>query len=103
MHTLLNILLLFDVSGGEILVIVLFALLFFGSKNIPDLMRGLGRGIREFKDATNSIQREIHESSEKVKQQINVPLDQQTDIIEKEFKEIEKEIKPLDQPDNTKP
>jgi Sec-independent protein translocase protein TatA len=67
------------------------------------LMRGLGRGIREFKDATNSIQREIHESSEKVKQQINVPLDQQTDIIEKEFKQIEKEITPLDQPDNSKP
>ena len=53
------VILLFDVSGGEFLIILLFILIFFGSKNIPDLARGLGRGYRQLKDATNSIKREI--------------------------------------------
>ena len=37
-------------------------LLFFGSKKIPELARGLGRGMREFKDATSGVQREIEDS-----------------------------------------
>ena len=39
--------LIFDVSGGEFLVILLVILMFFGSKNIPDLARGLGKGYRQ--------------------------------------------------------
>ncbi len=40
----------------EILLIVLLILLFFGAKRIPDLARGLGKGIREFRKATREIQ-----------------------------------------------
>jgi sec-independent protein translocase protein TatA len=41
------------VGGGQILIIVLvIVLLFFGGKKIPELMRGLGKGIKEFKDAS---------------------------------------------------
>lgn len=43
----------------EILVIFLFVLLFFGAKRIPEIARGLGKGIREFKDATREITSEI--------------------------------------------
>ena len=43
-------LLFFNLGGGEIFIIVLFVLLFFGSKRIPEMMRGMGKGIRMFKD-----------------------------------------------------
>lgn len=46
-------------GGWEIVLIVLVLLIFFGAKKIPELARGLGRGIREFKDATNEIRDEI--------------------------------------------
>jgi sec-independent protein translocase protein TatA len=89
----MHIILLFDISGGEILVVVLFVLIFFGSKNIPELMRGLGRGIREFKHATQSIQREIQESANKAKDQFSLPLDQQVDEVESEIRKIEDDIR----------
>ena len=46
-------------SGPHIILIVLVVLLLFGGKKIPELMRGLGRGIREFKDAKDNVTKEI--------------------------------------------
>ena len=43
----------------EIIMILLVVLLLFGGKKIPELMRGLGKGIREFNDAKNSVRSEI--------------------------------------------
>lgn len=43
----------------HIIWIVLLVLLMFGGKKIPELMRGLGKGIREFKDAKDNVKREI--------------------------------------------
>ena len=43
----------------HIILILLLVLIFFGGKKIPELMRGLGKGIREFKDAKDNIKREI--------------------------------------------
>jgi len=48
-------------GGGSIVLIVLVVLLLFGAKRIPELARGLGRGIREFKDATKDIQNDLEE------------------------------------------
>ena len=48
-----------NLGAGEILVIALFVLMFFGSKQIPELMRGLGRATRQFKDAMGGIEREV--------------------------------------------
>lgn len=57
---LLSAILLFGMPGGwEWVIIVLVVLLLFGAKKIPELARGLGRGIREFKDATREIKDEI--------------------------------------------
>lgn len=57
---ILSIVLFLESLGtGELLVILLFVLFFFGSKKIPDLARGLGRGMREVKDAMQGIEREI--------------------------------------------
>lgn len=50
---------LFGLGTGEIVVILVVVLLLFGARRIPELARGMGRGIREFKDASSQIQREI--------------------------------------------
>ena len=55
-----------NMGGWEVLVILMVLLIFFGAKKIPELARGLGRGIREFKDATSEIKREIEDSSKEV-------------------------------------
>ena len=64
-------LLFFNLGGGDIFIIVLFVLLFFGSKRIPEMMRGMGKGIRMFKDATQDIQQDIEESVKDVKKDID--------------------------------
>ena len=48
----------------EIVLILAVVLLLFGGKKIPELMRGLGKGIREFKDASNGVKRDIEDSME---------------------------------------
>jgi len=48
-----------NLGATEIILILLVVLLLFGAKRIPEIARGLGKGIREFKDATNDIKREI--------------------------------------------
>ena len=54
-------------GGWEWIIIVLVVVLLFGAKKIPELARGLGRGIREFKDATKEIKEEIDEGAKEVK------------------------------------
>lgn len=49
-------------GGTEILLLLFVILLLFGAKKIPELARGLGKGIREFKDATKEIKNELEES-----------------------------------------
>lgn len=48
-------------GGSEWILIVIVVLLMFGGKKIPELMRGLGKGMREFKDAKDSVKSEIDE------------------------------------------
>ena len=48
-------------GGSEWILILLAVLLFFGGKKIPELMRGLGKGIREFNDAKDNVKRELEE------------------------------------------
>lgn len=67
----MNIPILFlNLGGSEIMLILLVVLLLFGSKKIPELARGLGKGIREFKDATQGIQREIERGMNETKEVI---------------------------------
>jgi sec-independent protein translocase protein TatA len=46
-------------GGGELILIVLAIVLLFGGKKIPELMRGIGKGIREFKDAKENVSNEL--------------------------------------------
>jgi sec-independent protein translocase protein TatA len=54
-----SVLLFFEFGAGEIMLIFFVALLLFGGDKLPGLARGLGKGIREFKDASEGIKREI--------------------------------------------
>ena len=49
-------------GGTEVVLILVAILLFFGAKRIPELARGLGKGIREFKDATKEIKNDVEGS-----------------------------------------
>lgn len=49
----------------EMLLIALIVLLFFGGKKVPELMSGLGKGVRSFKDGMNNIEKEIEEPAKK--------------------------------------
>ncbi|MGF2412938.1 Sec-independent protein translocase subunit TatA/TatB [Ferruginibacter sp.] len=58
----LNTIFLFSMpGGGELILIIVVVLLMFGGKKIPELMRGIGRGMREFNDAKNNVKSEIEE------------------------------------------
>jgi sec-independent protein translocase protein TatA len=55
-------LLFLNLGTEEVILIVFVALLLFGGKKLPELAKGLGKGIREFKDASDSVKREIHKN-----------------------------------------
>ena len=52
------------ISGPEVMIIMLIVVMVFGADKIPEIARGLGKGIRQVKDATNDIKREIKDSSD---------------------------------------
>jgi len=55
----------------EILLIAFVVLLLFGGKKIPELMRGLGRGVREFKDGKDNVRKELDESTPEKKSKVS--------------------------------
>ena len=67
MSTLFISPLLFGLGWGEIVLIVLVILLLFGGKKIPELMRGLGKGVKSFKSGLSEVENEIEE----IKKDIN--------------------------------
>lgn len=67
-----SILLIFGLGTPEIIVIAIVILLLFGGKKIPELMKGIGKGVKSFKDGMNEVQDEI-----------NKPLDEEKKDSEK--------------------
>ena len=60
------------IGGPEILIILLFVVLFFGANKIPELARGLGKAMRELKDASNEIKKDIRDSTGKIKDHLDL-------------------------------
>ena len=58
------------IGGPEIVIIMLVVVMLFGSKKIPELARGLGKGLRELKDASDDIKREIRSTATSVKEEV---------------------------------
>ncbi len=78
------VLLLFDFLGGGELFIVFVAIMFlFGGKAMPTMMRNLGRGIRELKDATEGIKKDLEEGAGNIRREI----EKQTSEIEEKAKD----------------
>ncbi len=69
------------ISGPELIVVMLIVVMLFGADKIPEIARGLGKGMRQLRDATNEVKREINQTAKKQ------GLD--TDIV----KEVNDEIK----------
>ena len=53
-------LLIFNLGAGEIIVICLVVVLLFGGRKIPELMKGIGKGVRSFKEGMNEIEKDIN-------------------------------------------
>jgi sec-independent protein translocase protein TatA len=81
------LLFLSDVAGSEILLILVFVLMFFGSKSIPGLARTMGRTIRQIKEASNELQQEIKKSGVDIKRDLNL-----TSIIEETAQDIQRPL-----------
>lgn len=95
-------------GGGEIVLIIFVALLFFGSKAIPDIAKTLGKAMREFQKATNEIKREINDAGEgglgndfrdirstiqNVKSDIQEGIKKHTGDIKTDLQEIKDDVK----------
>lgn len=63
--------LLLNLGGGEVVMILFVILLLFGGKGIPNVAKALGKGIREFKDASEGIKRDIQESTGNLTNQVH--------------------------------
>ena len=59
-----TLLFLGNLGTGEIIIIALVLLLLFGGKKIPELMRGIGKGVRNFKEGMNEIEKDINKDVE---------------------------------------
>lgn len=64
-----NIPLLLSLGGPEVIVILFAILLLFGGRKIPELMRGLGKGIKEFNNARSTIESELKEGMREIEEE----------------------------------
>ena len=64
---------IFNLAGADLLVILFFALLFFGSKKLPELARAMGRAVREFTAAREEIERELTHSGSRQPPELKSP------------------------------
>ncbi len=65
-----NLIFLNSLGAGELILIGLVILLLFGGKKLPELMKGLGKGIREFNDAKNEVKDQINKEIDDVKKDV---------------------------------
>ncbi len=72
------------ISGGEIIIVVLVVLILFGAKSIPDVARMLGKGMNEFRRASDEIKREFRENTQDI-----------TDVVEDTKKELRQEAREI--------
>ncbi|MES2566669.1 MAG: twin-arginine translocase TatA/TatE family subunit [Bacteroidota bacterium] len=73
-----------NLGGGEVVMILLVILLMFGGKGIPNIAKALGKGIREFKDAADGIQKDVMHGTGGI-----------TNTIQEHIQEVKKEVDTL--------
>lgn len=83
-HSIVGFTLLFGISGGEILILLLLVLILFGPSKIPEIARMLGRGINEVKKVQREINTEIHRYSSEI--------EKETSKMQSEIDDIKKQV-----------
>ena len=68
-----NLLFLQNIGAGEVIIVALVILLIFGGKKIPELMKGLGKGVKSFKEGMSEVEKDIND----VKKNVNDSIDKQ--------------------------
>jgi sec-independent protein translocase protein TatA len=81
------------IGAPEILIVLLLVVMLFGADKIPEIARGLGKGMRQMKNATNDIKREIQNSADKHDLDLDVTKD-----IQKEIENVKEDIDDLTGP-----
>ncbi|PKA82290.1 sec-independent protein translocase protein TatA [Ulvibacter sp. MAR_2010_11] len=82
------------ISGAEIAFILFVVLMVFGADKVPEIARGLGKGMRQIKDATNDIKSEISKSAEKQGIDLDITKDVRNEI-DKVKEDVEDSIGPV--------
>lgn len=91
-----SFLLFLNIGTSEMILIVVVILILFGGKKLPELARGLGRGIREFKDASDSIKRDISDQINNFEEEINTVTSDVKSLAEPSVEEKPTEEKPAE-------
>jgi sec-independent protein translocase protein TatA len=91
METMAGNILLFGISGGEIIVILFVILLVFGPKKIPEIARLLGRGLKEIKKVQSEINVEINKYSDDSNSKVSEDIQRDIDEFKKQRKHTENE------------
>jgi sec-independent protein translocase protein TatA len=92
------VLLFFDISAGELMVILLAAFIVFGPSKIPEIARKIGRGMNEIRRASDEIKREIAKETRKVEKDMNVEgsvfkdMKKTADEIKQDFDNVAKPL-----------
>jgi sec-independent protein translocase protein TatA len=89
---LVSVLLFLNLGGGEVFLIVMVMLMFFGSDKLPGIAKGLGKGLRELNDAKSQIQDEIARGTEGVASQIRKHTEEVQEEINKAGEGIKKQV-----------
>lgn len=83
------------ISGAEIAFVLFIVLMVFGADKVPEIARGLGKGMRQIKDATNDIKTEITKTAEKQGLDVDITKDvrNQIDKVKEDVEDITGPIK----------
>ncbi|MCU4163048.1 twin-arginine translocase TatA/TatE family subunit [Carboxylicivirga caseinilyticus] len=90
------------ISGGEILIVGLVVLLLFGAKSIPDVARMLGKGMNEFKRASDEIKRELRDQTSDIRRDISEARTFVNDEVKDVQKAVDTDLSVDDDPYNLK-
>ena len=83
------------ISGQEIVILALAVLILFGSKKIPEMARGLGKGMREFRKAADDIKRELNQSAPDIKsglEDIGKDIKNSAEDLKKDFNKFKDDL-----------
>ena len=73
-----------NLGGGEIFLIMFVILLLFGGKGIPNIAKTLGKAMREFKEASNGLQKDLQDSTGGITEQVNEQIQEVKKELDKE-------------------